>query len=257
MATSSHDVIDFQNGYGDQNSYTSNRRSHSILDKLQKYSSVPEEVRNKADVIHNQMKVKQHRRTKLVQLLYWCCYCAYLELNLDVNPQELGKVFELTATEVSRCGSLFSSLETGYQPPKALTTPLNYLPGFCRARRLTDDATEQCLVLANRIISKQPNLLQEPPRNLAGGLLKYYLIINGLPTDDLRSVVGLSDNTVNPWYKVVENIDNNGASTATSSAPAPAPTPSLSTMEASSYLSNFVTIGPMLSQPMTPIFNFV
>lgn len=242
-------MIDFQNSYGDQNSYACNRKSRTILDKLQKYTSISEEVRNMADVVYNKMTVKQHRKTRLVQLLYWCCYCAHLELNLDVSPQQLGKVFNLTTTEVSRCGSMFSYLETGYQPPKSLTTPLNYLPGFCRSLavyhslQLSDNAIEQCLSMADRIISKQPSLLYEPPLNVACGIFKYYLIINGIQIDDLRSIVGLSDSTVNPWCKVVENIDNNTSSSSSSvctntSVEPPPPT---------------TTSSPLL----VPVFNFV
>ena len=258
MATPGHSAIDYQNGYSEQACYTFTKRVHTILDKLQKYPSISEEVRNKADVIYNQMHVKQHRSIKLVQLCYWCCYCAYLELNQDVNPQELGKVFDLTATEISRCGSLFSSLETGYQPPKGLTTPLNYLPGFCGELKFTDDARDQCLAMADRIISKKPTLLHEPPRNVACGLLKYYLIINGLQVDDLRAVVGLSDSTVNLWYKVVENIDNNTTGTvATSSASPTIPVVTSWPSSAMSQVSpNAFTSYPMTA-PIIPQFNFI
>ena len=208
MATG-HSVIDFQYSYGDNNCYTSTKKARSILDKLQHYSSVPEEVRNKADVIYGQMHVKQHRGIKLIQLLYWCCYCAFLELNMDVNPQDLGRVFTLSNVDVARCGSIFSELETGYQPPKGLTTPLNYIPNFCHDLQLSDDAKAQCIALADRIISKRPSLLHESPLNVACGILKYYLIINGIEVDNLRSVINLSDSTVNPWCKVAEDVDNN------------------------------------------------
>lgn len=216
MAASGHTVIDFQYSYADQSHYTSGKKAHTILDKLQKYQSIPQEIRNHADVIYNKMTVKQHRKTKLVQLLYWCCYNAYLEMNLDVTPQALGGgVFGLTNTEIARCGTLFSPLETGYYPPKVLHTPLNYLPGFCgKLPMLSSAATEQCLKLADRIISKQPSLIHDFPLNVAAGILKYYLIINGISFDitDLETVVGVTDSTITPWYKLVESIDNTSTS---------------------------------------------
>lgn len=268
MATPGHSVIEFHSGYGDQSSYTSKKKVHTIIDKLQKYTSIPEEVRNKADVIYNQMTVKQHRKTKLIQLLYWCCYNAYLELNLDINPQELGKVFGLTSTEVSRCGSMFSELETGYQPPRGFTTPMNYLPGFCDNPLLpfTKTATEQCLAVADRIISKEPALLYQTPLNVACGIFKYYLVINGIQVPDLRAIVGLSDSTINPWYKVVENIDNSITTSANREYPpvvselaTPIPSTPVNTMASSTFvdITSFSHNSCMTHAPLTPVFNFV
>jgi hypothetical protein len=216
MASSSHSNIEFQSDYQDRASYTAVKSNRTIAHRLCAYPTISEEIRIKADAIYSIMKPKQFRDLKLIQQMYWCCYCAHLELGLDVNAKALGQHFGLSATDVNRCPGLFSPLETGYEPPKVLISPLNYLPGFCNHPKLNlnAEATEQCLQVAQRIMEKQPQLIRDSPSNVAAGILKYYLTITGIQHPDLREIVRISDSTITPWYKKVDQIDNQSTVTS-------------------------------------------
>ena len=115
-------------GYSDWSHVIINNEK-SILADLKKYE-FSNDIKNKADVIYSKMKYQVRRGKIRFQMLFFCVYCAHLELNVEVNPIHLGSLFGLTKGEVQRCDSIFSPLQTGYKPPPKITSPLGYLPNF-------------------------------------------------------------------------------------------------------------------------------
>lgn len=154
----------------------------------------------------------QIRRGKIRnQLLFYCVYCAHLELSRLVDPSQLGKKFGLTQGEVQRCDSIFSPLQTGYRPPDITTTPQGYLPTYCQELKLSDDVVTSIMHLAATILEKDPSLMQDNPQTVASGLLRYYLIANGIETDGIATiatVTGRSSATMDTMYKRIATIDN-------------------------------------------------
>ena len=111
------------------------------------------DLKNRADVIYSKMKYQVRRGKIRTQMLFFCVYCAHLELNIEVNPIQLGLVFGLTKGEVQRCDSVFSPLQTGYRPPPKITSPLGYLPDFCEKLNLSIEAINDIKVLGLKILN--------------------------------------------------------------------------------------------------------
>lgn len=200
---------EFYNSYGETHVIT--RKNHSILSDLEQYP-LTDDIKNKADVIYNKMIPRLHRSKIRNQMLFFCVYNAHIELDRDVNPVQLGKMFGLTAGDVQRCDSIFSPLQTGYEPPSKITTPTEYLPGFCEKMGISSEATNNIIKLANNILNKDPDLREQHPQTVAAGILKYYTYINGITTDDpykINKVTDRSPVTINTVFKRISNIDNN------------------------------------------------
>lgn len=199
----------FCNGYGDWG-YVINHNEHSILPDLKTFQ-FPEDIKNQADVIFNKMRYQVRRGKIRIQMLFYCVYCAHLELNRDVNPIHLGALFGLTQGEVQRCNSIFSPLQTGYKPPSVSISPLTYLPEYCQIMRLSGDAVDDILLMSRRIVDKSPALMEENPQTVAAGLLKYYIIINGITNEDphiINTITGRSNVTIDTMVAKIANIDN-------------------------------------------------
>lgn len=214
LAQSTHDYYDidddqkFHNGYGDSHVVVHNERS--ILPELKAYSFT-DDIKNMADVVYNKMRSQVRRGKIRDQLLFYCVYCAHCELKRNVNPIQLGKLFGLTQGEVQRCDSLFSPLQTGYRKPSNFTTPLSCLPECCAAIGLTEEAAEDILETAATILRKDPSLMQENPRTVASGLLRYYLETHGITIDnpqDMTNITNRSAATIETLYKRIAAIDN-------------------------------------------------
>lgn len=189
---------------------TASAKTRSILTDLRNHT-IPDDIKNQADVIYNKMRYQLRRKKVRDQLLFYCVYCAHLELGRDVDPVRLGLMFGLTSGEIQRCDSLFSPLQTGYRPPETTTTPLGYLPSYCNSLNLAEEAIDEIMRLAKSILEKDSSLFQEHPQTVASGLLRYYLITNGIETDNLAtvpSVTGRSSATMDTMYKRIAAIDN-------------------------------------------------
>lgn len=200
----------FCNGYGEWG-HVITHSERSILPDLKPYPFT-DDIKNQADVIYNKMKYQVRRGKIRYQMLFFCVYCAHLELRRDVNPVQLGAQFGLTQGEVQRCDSLFSPLQTGYRPPSTNTSPLGYLPNYCQNMDLSQDAIEEIMRMAANILRKDPTLYQENPQTVAAGLLRYYTVTNGITTDDpqrVARVTGRSNVTIEGMFRRIATIDNN------------------------------------------------
>lgn len=204
------DSKEFCNGYGDWKQHVYINSEHSIIGDLKCYQ-LPDDIKNKADSIYLKMIQRTRRKKIRKQLVFFCTYCAYLELGINVNPMSLGEQFGLTHGEVQRCGSLFSKLQTGYAPPVVDSTPLNYIPGFCESLGLTVETIEEISKIYKVVSSNDEGLSQENPQTVASGLLKYYIETNGITMKDpkvISSVTSRSSVTIDAMYKRIAIADN-------------------------------------------------
>lgn len=200
----------FCGGYGEWG-HVITRTERTILPDLKQYAFT-DDIKNQADVIYNKMIYRVRRGKIRSQMLFFCVYCAHLELNRDVNPTQLGSLFDLTPGEVQRCDSIFSPLQTGYRPPSTNTSPLRYLPGYCEKMELSEEAVTEIMRLANNVLRKDPDLRQENPQTVAAGLLRYFTYTNGIITDDpqkITKVTGRSNVTIDVMFRRIATIDNN------------------------------------------------
>jgi hypothetical protein len=200
----------FFNGYGEWG-HVVTHTDRSILPDLKQYPFA-DDIKNQADVIYNKMKYQVRRGKIRFQMLFFCIYCAHLELGVDINPIQLGSQFGLSQGEVQRCDSLFSPLQTGYRPPSTNTSPMGYLPNYCQDMNLSHDAIEEIMKLAANILNKDSTLYQENPQTVAAGLLRYYIVTNGITTDDPQKVAritGRSNVTIEGMFRRIATIDNN------------------------------------------------
>jgi transcription initiation factor TFIIIB Brf1 subunit/transcription initiation factor TFIIB len=183
----------------------------SILKDLKPYMDIDDDVKNMADAIYNKMHYQVRRKKIRYQLLFYCTYCAYMELNLKVNPIELGAIFGLKQGAVQRCDSLFSPLQTGYTPPIKNARPTNYLERYCEKIGLSKEAGIEINKLGEYLLKKDPNFLQENPQTVAAGILKYFIVTNGISIEDpdlIKNVTNRSNATIESIYQWIVSIDN-------------------------------------------------
>lgn len=200
----------FFGGFGEIGGYVMTKNEHSILGDLKQYP-FPDDIKNQADTIFKKMRYRVRRGKIRDLLVFYCTYCAHLELRRDVNPIQLGKQFGITPGKVQRCYSTFSRLQTGYEPPVVHTSPLSYLPGYCRNMDLSEDAIDEVLNMGQSILDKDQTLYQESPQTVAAGLLRYYLFTTGVIYDDQQKIAKVTDRsivTIEGMFKRIAGIDN-------------------------------------------------
>jgi len=185
-------------------------KQSSIVTDLSNYNFSPQII-SEAERIYAIMRHNVRRGSVRKKLLFQLVHNAHLELDIPVDPNELGKIFGLDRGEIQKSFSLFSPLQTGYAPPTKNTTPLQYIPSFCTRLGLSTDITEQFERTSRAILEKDPTLLDEHPRTVASGLLRYCLTTHGLVFEDqtlIDNITGRSYVTVDPVFKRIISIDN-------------------------------------------------
>ena len=202
----------YKDGGGNGGGHVSVSSDRSIIPELNVYDKLDSEIKNQADVIYNLMYKSTRRGKVRKQLLFYCCYCAYLELHRNIDPIYLGKQFGLTSGDVQRCDSLFSEIKTGYKlRVPTYTSPLVYIPGYCEQLGLSEEAAQDAVELGKSILNKDVTLLQESPQTVSAGLFHYFNVMNGIKSDDpaiSSRITGRSNATIDAMFKRISRIDN-------------------------------------------------
>lgn len=198
------------------------RKEKNILNDLvdKKFSSIPNEVKEKANSIYMSMKGQTSRKgNNRILLIYYCVYCAYMELDIEFSPFNLSDLFNLNKQQTSKCSSMFSKVYTGYAPPKDKKIEVwYYFSDFCKKGGLTDEAAEEMKDLFFEILDKctnnnlceTPLLLESKPHSVSAALFKYYLTIHGIKidVDKFNDITTLSCATIKPIYDIISEIHN-------------------------------------------------
>lgn len=190
--------------------FSSTRGERSILQDLNTLP-IPDNIKKKADFIYSSMTPQTRRNRIRNQLVFYCTYQAYRSLEINVDPGLLGKIFGLDRGQIQRCPSMFSKLQTGFDPGKRQMTPIDCLKLFCQEIELTQEGINSAVILAKNILRKDETLVQEhPPKTVAAGLFRYFTVINGISFDrEIADITQRSQATIDAMYKRISLLDNN------------------------------------------------
>ena len=186
-----------------------NKYTKSILSDLHPYK-FSDDIKIRANYIYSKMNHSTRRANKRTLLLFFCVYSAYKELSIPVNPADLGKLFGLTHGQMMKTESMFSYLQTGYKPICRTISVYDYIPDYCQKLGL-ENYLDDIILLTENILAKDKDLRQQVSPTLGTGLIKYFLIINGIELNDKNSlslVTQRSDTTIDTMYKKICEVDN-------------------------------------------------
>jgi hypothetical protein len=188
----------------------SKKTVRSILPDLIEYNQFSEDIKNRANAIYMQMKHNTKRAKKRKLLLFFCVYSAYKELGINVNPSDLGHIFNLSSGELQKTESMFSHLQTGYKPVCNVRTIYDYISDYCIKIGM-EEFIPNITLLCQTILLKNKDLSQASCQPAAAGMIKYYMTINGIELSNknaLAEAADRSDTTVECMYKRICAVDN-------------------------------------------------
>jgi len=195
---------------------SSNKGEKSILHELDQYD-LSTSVKFRAQRIYQKLGPQVHRGKKRLQLLFYCLYCAALELYSenpqsweDPNPSVFEKMLGLAHGDTRKAMAIFSEAQTGYRPKTSKSNPLGMIRGYCRENNISEELVVPIQELGKKILYKDQDLYDEYPQNVAAGLIKYGLSTMGKDIDNesFARAVNLSQATINTMYKRIARIDN-------------------------------------------------
>lgn len=219
-----YEEIQFGNEYSGKEGYVASNKTKSILPLLMKID-IPDNIRYGADNIYNKMNPQIRRSNKYSMLLYYCTHCAYLEFIheqrtliekgiipdlkgyiIGFDPIQLGKKFGLEYSQLQKCDSLYSPLQTGYKPPSSYLSIYDYLPNYCKCIGLSNESILEVIELSKSLIKKDRKLYQENARSIAAGILYYFTLINGITITNLPELEQLANYSFSTIKNVCDRI---------------------------------------------------
>lgn len=173
---------------------------------------VPDEVRDEANSIYNNQLGRKIQVKKLSLLKFYCVYSAYKKLNIPIVPQTLAKNMNMSSKIVNKANTIFSELQTGYQPPDNNLTPIDFLPEYSKFLEINEETLYECIIpFAEVFLLDKKEFLQDHPHIVAAGLIKWYCTMNGLilkKMHKLKNQAGCSDATIDTMYKRISGADS-------------------------------------------------
>lgn len=211
MDTDNIDNTGFSNSIEWKKHTISKKKCKSIMEDMAKLN-LSEQIKKRADLIYNKMNTGVNRGSIRKKLTFFCIYCAHLELGLPCDPVKLGKECGLDSNQVQRCQSKFSPLQTGYTPPKTVSSPIHYIGVYASELGLTEQCQNDVVEHFKILCDKKSEISEKNPQTVAAAFLKYYCTVNGIEFDNnniLSEITCRSKGTIDSVFKIVSEIDNN------------------------------------------------
>ena len=185
----------------------------SIYNEMESYN-IPDIVKRKADEIYQNIRNEAEKKGGNLckrsgqrdKLKYYCLYEAYEQLGIIIDPRSLAIIVGLKHGKMSSAISEYTPPGTKRKPK----TPIDFISVYHQLFNLPIGVENDIKNLTNRIVDKEPSLLEEPlPQNIAIAIISYYMKtrFNGFKIN-LNSEIGISEMTISNLQKRIERIDN-------------------------------------------------
>ena len=167
----------------------------SILNDL-KHIPIAENIKTTANNIYIEMKVNTRRKTPRNKLLYFCVSTAYKIHGIPYIPGIVADYFNLSMTDLPNANAMYSKTVTGYTVPIPNFTPIDYIHILYKYIGLTPENEKILIDMGNVIISKDEDLLDDFPQDIAAGIILCFMDIVGLEytTNDYYKISGVGIN---------------------------------------------------------------
>jgi len=187
----------------------SRRPDKSILPLITPILS-DDRIIQEAEHIFHQLDLGTKRGRRRRQLLFYCIYMAHIRLGLVVEPRHIAHLVGIEPGDITKALTMCSETQTGYTAPFVNYTPFDFLPHYYQAVGLDRGGLDAVTTLARTILEKEPKLYDVYPQTVAGGILYYYLSINGASIDDktFARIIGRSSASITKMARRVSCIHN-------------------------------------------------
>lgn len=184
-------------------------KEKSIAASLAKYPNIPADIIAKADELYKKDDVKICRQRKRIHLLFYYTLEAYRELFGDVDPNKIGKIFDLKQGDTMTAVSTFNKKKKCTKIK--FTSPISLIQTYCYELNIKDDEiVEEICQLCKDTLAKDPILMNSYPQTVASGILWYYFQTTNYEPDrqKFEKIVGRSTATIKKIAKQISIIDN-------------------------------------------------
>lgn len=185
-------------------------RESTLLSEIASFQ-LPDNVRIQAQEVARRLKLPIRRGKKRRQLLFYCLYSAYAELNIVQDPVTIAMMVGIERSQIGRALSLFSEAQTGYAPPMHIASAVDFVPRYAEQMGLEAHIIGDLVSIAQAVIERDSELAESYPQKVAAAIVSYYLSLNNLfsvSISNLTVLSGFSEPTIKSVVKRVAAVHN-------------------------------------------------
>lgn len=184
-------------------------RESTLLSEIASFQ-IPDNVRTQAQEVARRLKLPIRRGKKRRQLLFYCLYSAYAELNIVQDPVTIATMVGIERSQIGRALSLFSEAQTGYAPPMHTASAVDFVPRYAEQIGLPTRTIGELVSIAQTVIEADSELAESYPQKVAAAIVSYYLALNNIAISsaNLTSLSGFSEPTIKSVVKRVACVHN-------------------------------------------------
>lgn len=185
-------------------------RESTLLSEIASFQ-LPDNVRIQAQEVARRLKLPIRRGKKRRQLLFYCLYSAYAELNIVQDPVTIALMVGIERSQIGRALSLFSEAQTGYAPPMHIASAVDFVPRYAEQMGLQAHIIGDLVSIAQAVIERDSELAESYPQKVAAAIVSYYLSLNNLfsvSSSNLTLLSGFSEPTIKSVVKRVAAVHN-------------------------------------------------
>lgn len=199
----------------------------TIKNELEKLGGLNDEILEQCDIIYRMMLPATKRGNNRVKLKTYILTCALQELLIPYNPITIANLIpssnENTKSKskkkkvktkrkinyLAKSGSIFSPIQTAYEPPFVAYDPRYFIYVFGLNCQLTIEICQEIVKFATKILSKCPDMFSDAANKIAVGMIYYYTSTKGinLNSETIGEISGLSPATMSDIYNKICSID--------------------------------------------------
>lgn len=205
--------IEMESGYIDSYMMSTKSDPKNYDKELNKIDCISEELKNK--VSDNLSKEKRSTRAVSRKLDVFCqVYVSGAELN-ELHPHQIVKSLDIsgrnlnkTIRNISGTGTKNICDQSGDYMTCSIVSisPVDSLKEICDVIEKIAPYQEEIKELITQCIRKSPSILNERPKHIAAGFVKYFCQVRKITIRDIGSYIDLSNPTINQYSTKVKTI---------------------------------------------------
>lgn len=189
--------------------HTPQKTVEKSINKELKLIQISDPIKIRANKIYQQISTPTKKGRKRLLLVFYCVYFAYIEKKIVVDPIDITNQLGLKKNAISKALNTFSNC--GYDPPMNVVNPVDLIRLYAEKIPCLDKSCiPEIEEFGRDIMEKKPDFGEPFPQKIAGGIIKFYMELNGhaLPKKNYEVMLYSSPVTINNVVKEIKTIYN-------------------------------------------------
>lgn len=148
------------------------------------------------------------------KVLYAYIYLAHLHLGYTFKPNKIAKLLEIDRAGIDESLKIVSGISShklandSFSVPVVVISPVNEVLSLCQEIEISNELSEEIVTFSKKIISQNPILLEDDPRKIAIGIIRYVFETKSIPFVGYSKKMNVSSSIIKKYRDLIFKLIN-------------------------------------------------